>query len=580
MAFDAICLRAVLGEMRPALEGAKIDKILEPGSDTLYFCMRTVQGNRKLLINTGAHAPRIQFTTATRENPAQPPMFCMLLRKHLLGARIMEVTQPGGDRVARFELQCTDELGDAAHRSLIVELMGRYANVILTDSEGIILDCLRRVDAEMSPVRQLLPGLYYHAPALMDKRTLETSGDAEIEEILRSEETVTDKTLLAHFAWLSPLTAREVLARAHGSRLLLGREISELRTQILEGRYTPTMLLERRRDAFGREAAVCTDYSYTRITQYGELRETREYGSFCELLDGFYTAREAEEHRSQRSQGVRKVVSGARARLAKKLAAQRQELSTAEDREKYRRTGDLIMANIWKLSRGMTQATVTDYMSEDCPEVTIRLDPRYSPQDNAQRQYKAYARLKRAETMLGKMIAEGEAELVYLDSVLDALTRADSEAELAAIRSELAANGYASQKWAGQGKKQREKPVPPLHFVSPGGFAVYVGRNNVQNEQLTLKTAAKSDWWFHVQKAAGSHVILSAEGRTPGDEDLEFAARLAARHSSAAAGGLVPVDYTQIRHVSRQPGGKTGMVLYVNYRTAFVRPAEDGSYGT
>ena len=575
MAFDAICLRATLFELRPALTGAKIDKIQQPSSDTLYFSLRTSRGNRKLLVNTGAHAPRIQFTDAARENPAQPPMFCMLLRKHLIGARIAEVTQPGGDRVARFELTCTDELGDSARRSLVVELMGRYANVILVDAEGRILDALRRVDADMSPVRQLLPGLIYRAPGLLDKLTLEASDEAASAAALEGAEAMDDRLLTAKFAWLSPLTARELVSRTKGSRLLLERELARVRDDILADRYEPTILYERRTDAFGRETAVPADYSYMPITQYGYRRESRRMDSFSELLDAFYEAREAEEHRQQRAQGVRKVVTGARSRLTKKLTAQRAELASAEDREKYRRAGDLIMANIWKLSRGMQEADVTDYMTEGCPEVHIRLDPRYSPQENAQRQYRSYTRAKRAEEMLTRMIAEGETELLYLDSVLDALTRVDSEAELAAIRSELASNGYASQKWAAQGRKQREKPVAPLHFTAPGDFDVYVGRNNVQNEQLTLKTAAKSDWWFHVQKAAGSHVILACGGREPSDEALEYAARLAARHSSAAAGGLVPVDYTQIRNVSRQPGGKTGMVLYVRYKTAFVRPAED-----
>ena len=575
MAFDAICLRAVLAELSPALTGAKIDKVQQPSSDTLFFAVRTHQGNRRLLVNTGAHAPRIHFTDTIRENPAQPPMFCMILRKYLVGARIAEVSQPGGDRVARLELLCTDELGDSARRSLVIELMGRYANVILLDSEGVIVDCLRRVDADMSPVRQLLPGLYYRPPALFDKLSLEDSDDERTEALLRTAEKPDDKFLLSHFAWLSPLVCRELAARAHGSALLLGREVAALRKDVLENRYTPTMVLESRRDAYGRETKVCVDYSYLPVTQYGALRETRVFASFSEMLDAFYAAREAEEHRAQRTQGVRKVVSGARAKLVKKLAAQKQEQASAEDREKYRRAGDLIMANIWKLSRGMQEAVVTDYMTEGCPEVKIRLDPRYSPQDNAQKQYKAYARAKRAEEMLKKMIAEGEEELVYLDSVLDALTRCDSEAELAAIRTELATNGYASQKWAASGKKQREKPVAPLHYEAPDGFDVYVGRNNVQNEQLTLKTAAKTDWWFHVQKAAGAHVILSCEGRVPSDAVLEYAARLAARHSSASGGGLVAVDYTQIRNVRKQPGGKTGMVLYVSYKTAYVQPAED-----
>ena len=575
MAFDAICLRATLAELSPSLTGAKIDKIQAPTSDSLVFSLRTYEGNRKLLVNIGVHAPRIQYTKTTRENPAQPPMFCMLLRKYLLGARVQEVTQPGGDRVARMELLCTDELGDSARRSLVIELMGRYANVMLLDSDGIILDCQRRVDAEMNPSRPLLPGLYYHAPDLSGKLTLAETDEAAVEDCMRTESDLSpEKLLLSRFAWLSPLAARELAARAQGSRLLLGREVLALRDAVNAGQYAPTLLTETKTDPAGRERTLGVDYSYFPITQYGSLRKTVRYDSFSEMLDDFYTARENEEHRVQRAQGVRKVVSNAKTKLIKKLAAQRQELATAEGREKYKRTGDLIMANIWKLTRGMEKASVTDYMSPECPEVEIRLDPRLSPQDNAQKQYHAYARAKRAEESLLRMISEGETELVYLESVLDALTRCDSAAELNAIREELAQNGIASQKWAAAGSKKREKPVPPIHYTAPGGFDIYVGRNNIQNEQLTLKTAGRFDWWFHAQKAAGAHVILSFAGEEPTDEALEYAARVAALHSSAAGGVAIPVDYTQIKNVRKQPGGKTGMVLYVNYKTAYVTPLE------
>lgn len=570
--FDAIVLRALIAELSPCLISAKIDKVQQPASDLLVLSVRTPLGNRRLIINTGAHAPRIQLTSSAFENPAQPPMFCMLLRKYLTNARIAFLSQPGGDRVVRFELVCTDELGDSARRALVVELMGRYSNVILIDADGIIIDCLRRVDAEMSPVRQLLPGLLYRAPALGGKLSLEDSAPDAVAQILTDAQTPRDKLLFNHFAWLSPLVSRELVYRAGTDAQPLGTLVNTLREEILAHRYTPTLLRERRVDPNGRENEVGVDFCYMPITQYGSLRTSEVYGSFSELLDAFYIAREEEEHRIQRTQSVKKVVTGAREKLVKKLAVQRQELISAERREKYKRQGDLITANIWKLKQGQARATVTDY-ENDC-EVEIALDVQLTPQANAQKAYKQYARQKRAEEMLSKMIADGERELEYLDSVLDALSRCDSQNELAAIRRELADNGYASQKWAAGGKKVRDKPVPPLHLTAPNGFDVWIGRNNTQNEQLTLKTAAKSDWWFHVQKSAGAHVILSCEGRMPDDETLTFCAVQAARHSSVSGAGLVPVDYTQIRHVKKQPDGKTGMVIYTNYKTAYVNANE------
>jgi len=589
MAFDTVCLRAMIAELTPILEGAKIDKIQQPTQDTLIFSLRTYEGNRKLLLNTGAAGPRIQLTRASFENPAQPPMFCMFLRKYLLGARITGVSQPGGDRIVALELACTDELGDASRRVLQAELMGRYSNVMLLDSDGHIMDCLRRVDAEMSPVRQILPGLYYRLPALQDKLTLEDSTPETVAACLSAADggMAADKYLLAHFAWLSPSICRELVWRVCGftnitlaalDRDALALRINKLREDVQENRFKPTMLTETRRDASGREQQVCVDYSFMPMLQFGPVRQNMTGESFSGLLDDFYAAKEAAQHMQQKTQGVRKVVSSAHTKLAKKLALQRQELSTAADREAEKRLGDLIMANIWKLSKGMKTAVVQDFTDPECPEVEIKLDVRWTPQQNAQRHYKQYTRLKHAEEMLTKMIADGERELAYLESVLEELSRCETTAELAEIRTELWQNGYASQKWAtGSSKKQKEKPLPPLEFTSSAGMTILVGRNNRQNEQLSLKTASRTDIWCHAQKIHGSHVILVCEGHEPDDRSLTEACALAAFYSSASASDNVPVDYCQARYVKKQPDGKTGMVIYTNYYTAYVTPAKPGN---
>ncbi len=592
MAFDTVCLSCIVSELSQLLEHGKIDKVQQPERDEILLTIRNRQGTHRILISANGSSPRIQATTAPKEQPKAPPMFCMLLRKHLVSGRLISVTQLVEDRIVKLEIENADELGVSSKKSLIAELMGRYSNVILCDGDGHIIDCLKRVDAEMSPDRQILPGLFYRLPALRQKLTLSQCDEDVIRTKIADADDAfaVDKYLLDHFAWLSPLVCREVVYRTTGTtsahfcefspadRYTLGSEIIKIMNDIRENRCEPTMLLERKRDVGGIEILKAADFSYLPIRQYEGVRETRRYRSFSELLDEFYTARDAAERMRQRSQAILKTVTNTRDKLKRKLDSQRQELTTAADRDKYKRLGDLIMSNLYQLEKGMTEVSLIDYYHEDCPEVKIKLDPRYTPQQNAQRYYKQYTRAKNAEQMLTQMISEGEQEIVYLESVLDELSRATSTAELMEIRQEIAQNGYASQKWADstpkKGKHKEEKLLPPYEYVSSTGFTIYAGRNNRQNELLTLKTARNNDVWFHAQKIHGSHIVVDCHGETPDEQTLTEAAIIAAYHSSAKLSENVPVDYTQIKNVKKQPGGKAGMVIYVNYKTAYVTPSE------
>jgi len=592
MAFDTICLACVVRELSALLQHGKIDKVQQPERDEILLSVRNRQGTHRILISANSSSPRVQATTAPKEQPKVPPMFCMLLRKHLLSGRLLSVTQLAEDRIVKFEIDSADEMGDASKKYLIAELMGRYSNIILCENDGHIIDCLKRVDAEMSPERQILPGLYYRLPAMREKLSLSDCDEALIREKIASAEEIqaVDKFLLDHFAWLSPLVCREVVYRTMGTvsahfaelspadRYTLGSEIIRIMQDIREGRTEPTMILEKKRDVGGIEILKACDFSYLPIRQYEGIRERKRYRTFSELLDEFYTARDAAERMRQRSQAILKTVTNARDKLKRKLASQRQELTTAEDREKYKRSGDLIMSNIYQLQKGMTDVELIDYYDENCPTVKVKLDPRYTPQQNAQRFYKQYNRAKNAEQMLTEMIAAGEQEIVYLESVLDELSRAQTTAELAEIKQEIAQNGYASQKWADsmpkKGKNKEEKLLPPYEYVSSSGFTIYAGRNNRQNELLTLKTARNNDIWFHTQKAHGTHVVIDCHGEMPDNQTLTEAAIIAAYHSSAKGSENVAVDYTQIRNVKKQPGGKVGMVIYVNYKTAYVTPDE------
>lgn len=590
---DTVFLGELLREMR--LPGSRINKINQPERDELFFTLYGPTGTHRLLVSANASAPRLQYTDAPRENPQQAPMFCMFLRKYLTGALIADVSQPGGDRIAELTLDCTDEFGYPSRRRLITELMGRYSNIILVDSDGRIMECLKRVDAAMSPARQILPGLFYRYPELQGKLSRVASTPEAVAERIEAapQDAAIDRYLLDHFAWLSPITCREAAHLACGDsgarfsalsgRAALTDAVLAIAARIENGEAAPYILYETRTDSEGRRTRRPADFSYLPITQYGALRECIRAESYCGLLDEFYSVREAVGHMQQRTAAVRKSVRNARAKLAQKLDAQRRELAASRGREDFRRAGELITSSLYLMERGMDSVRLPDYAAEPdetggYPQVEVKLDPQLSPQDNAQRYFKQYRRAKNAETMLHELIARGERELTYLDSVADELDRAVSERELAEIKAELAENGYASQRWgqpkAGRGKKQKLPVLKPLEYRSSSGFRILAGRNNRQNEQISLKLAAKSDVWLHAQKVPGSHVLIVCGAAAPDDETLREAAVIAAYHSAARNSGHVAVDYTRARNVRRQPDGKTGMVFYQEYQTVSVQPDE------
>lgn len=584
--FDSVVLSQILKEM--ALSGSHVNKITQPGRDVLYFSLYGVQGARRLLISANASAPRLQYTETLRENPDIPPNFCMLLRKYLGGALITQAAQPGFDRIAELSFSCADEFGGVHPRRLICELMGRYSNIILVGSDGRIIDSLRHVDDEMNPSRQVLPGLVYRYPDMQGRLGLEESTpEAVCAALPACEGQKAVGVLLARFGWLSPLTARECAHRASidadapldaANISALAGAVNALRGEILAGETGPYMLW-----AIGAagQREKPADYSYICIDQYGSTREGERFVTYSAMLDAFYARREAAEHMLQRSGAMRKSVRGAKNRLMQKLEAQRAELAASQDREALKRSGDAILASVYLLEKGQTRALLSDYNAQPdvsgiFPTIEVALDARLNPQDNAQAYYKKYRRAKNAEEKLHALISDGERELAYLESVLDALARADSERTLGEIRAELEANGYASQRFAKKkpgGKPRKAPPVEPMEF-SFGGYTIYAGRNNIQNEYVTFRLAGRGDIWFHAQHVPGSHVLLVCRGQEPTPEVLEACAQVAAWHSGARTAGRCAVDYTAARNVRRQSGGKPGMVFYNSYQTILVTPDE------
>ena len=565
MPLDAICLSALAQELRPCLEGAKIDKVQQPERDMLLLSLRSAQGNARLLIAAGTGNARLHLTQASFENPAEPPMFCMLLRKHLIGARIAALTQPEQERMLILELDCRDELGDAARKLLVVEMIGRSSNVILVGPDGRIIDCMRRVDFAGDELRRLLPGMLYRLPPRQDKAAFFNTAPEERRAMAAAADRTVpaEKWLLAHFAGLSPLICRELSFRCGGDYELLPLQMDALEETVRAGDFAPTLLLQDGRPL---------DFSFMPIRQYGEAAQAERRESFSELLDAFYTRRDKAEQQRRRSHELSRTVKTARDRLARKLAGQREELQRTGDREQIRRQAELVTANLYRLKKGMRSLACEDYYTEGSPEITIPLDPLKSPQQNAAALYKEYNKLKTAEQHLTVLVAEGERQLEYLESVLDELQRAESEKDLADLRRELGETGIIRRQKGS--RPERGRAQAPLRFVSDDGFEILVGRSNVQNDELTTKLARRTDYWLHTQKVHGSHVIVRCDGTAPPDSTLEQAASLAVYYSQGRGGGKIPVDYTMIRFVRKPSGALPGKVIYTDYRTLLAESEE------
>ena len=567
MAFDAFYLSAVLAEIRQLGE-ARVEKIHQPSRDTVILHLKSRESRAKLLIAANPAAPRLHLTTANPENPAEPPMFCMLLRKHLSGARLAEVSQKPMERCAIFTFDCIDELGDPTQKRLIAELMGKTCNLYLLDKTGRIIDCLRRIGLDAGAKRTALPGMYHHDPEPVEKLH---PLDADFSALLQDPgaDLLADR-LMDSLGGLSPLVCREAALFAADSvdARLEGQDMMPIANKLelffRENLTRPTPSFYAQADGTPKQFAFCP------IRQYDGC-ETAD--SFSGLLDMYYTVRDRKDAMRQKSQGIRKTVSNLCQRLTRKIAIQEKELVATYDRERLRQLGDILTANIHRIQKGQTKVECEDFYDEDMKIVEIPLSPLLSPQQNAAKFYKDYARMKTAEKELTRQITIAKEELSYLGSVLEELNRAGSEQELEEIRHELQETGYVK---AESGKKRiKAGKLPPMRFVSTDGYPIYVGRNNRQNEELTFKSARKDDLWLHASKVHGSHVIISCAGVTPPDDTVTQAAQLAAYYAETGGGQNIAVDLTPVKQVKKIPNGKPGMVIYHSYRTVIANPYPD-----
>ena len=569
MAFDAFFLSAVLAEIQEKTQSARVEKIHQPSRDSVIIHLKCAEGRQKLLFGISPTAPRLHLTTASPENPAEPPMFCMLLRKHLSGARLAYISQIPMERWAEFTFDCIDEMGDAVQKKLVAELMGRTCNLYLLGPDGRIIDCLRRVGLDETAKRPALPGMYYQKPEAIEKNN--PVGFEDYVEILSGvgADLLADR-LIDTFGGLSPLVCREATlfacgdtdARVEGMDVSAAAEKLKLFFDAHLGHPAPYVYTAP--DGTPKQFAFCP------IRQYGGCAQADSFGA---LLDSFYTVRDRKDAMRQKSQAVRKTVQNLCQRLTKKLAIQEKERLESLDRERLRQLGDILTANLHRIQKGQTKVTVQDFYDENMVEIDIPLSPILSPQQNAAKFYKDYARMKTAEKELTRQIELGQQELQYLQSVLDELNRADTDAELEEIRQELQAGGYLKMD-TGK-RKMKVAKLSPMRFESTDGYPIYVGRNNRQNDELTFKMARKDDIWLHASKVHGSHVIIACAGVTPPDDTITQAAQLAAYYGETGGGQNIPVDVVPVKLVKKTPDRKPGMVIYHSHRTVIVNPYPD-----
>ncbi len=577
MAFDAGMLACMVHEIRTVAGGGRIEKIMQPERDEIVLQLRSTEGGKRLLLNAGS-APRVSFTDTARENPAQPPMFCMLLRKHLTGARLADIRQEGFERVVTLEFDTRDEMGFATTRRLVCEVMGKYSNIIFTDGEGKILSALKTVDFTTSALRQVLPGMRYELPPAQDKENPLTVTREHFNALFEAEnaERPLEKFILSHFAGISAAVAREMVmlatrhpdtTRSYATADELWRGFSAIVDRIRSNDYAPTAVYN---------AGNPVEYAFCPLTQYAPPMESRPFASASALLDAYYATRDRETRIRQRAADVLRLLTHAESRIKKKLDLQHAELRACEKADEIKQCGDLITANLWQLSRGMKEAELTDYgaWNEETGEYATRiieLDERLTPSANAQKYYKKYTKARNAKVELARQIELGEAELAYIYTVFDSLTHAETAADLAEIRDELYRSGYASRmKGYAAPKKQ---PAPTVaKFRTTNGYLVLCGKNNLQNEHITHKLADKNDYWFHAKGVPGSHVVMVTNGEEPEAQDFTNAAMIAAHYSKAAGGVQVPVDYLLVRHVRKVVGAKPGFVVYHQNWSAYVTP--------
>lgn len=560
MAFDAGMLSACVWELKNRIIGAKIDKIYQPGREELVFNLRPEgrKENIKLLMSAGANTPRINLTSLSLQNPAVPPMFTQLLRKHLQGGRIVSVEQLGFERVCKIDFEAHDDMNFKTRKSIVCEIMGKYSNIIFCDADMKIISAIKLVDLTTSQKRQVLPGMYYELPPSQDKIDPLSETKSNFEKAYSEHRGDASKFITSRYMGISSLVAREIALSGD-----LWEGFDCFCDRLRSNNFEPCLIRD--------EENKPKEYCFMPVTQYGNKYSCETPDSFGELIDSYFDERERSDRIRQKAADLFKLIENAISRLEKKTALQYDDLEKCSEKENLKRYGDLITSNIYMIKRGMRHADIIDYYDPEMKTVRVPLDYRLEPAANAQKYYKKYNKLKKAEIELKKQIEISARELDYLYSVLESFDRAEGELEINEIRRELYESGYGSRmKNYVQVKQQQTKP---LEYETTNGYKVLCGKNNTQNDKLTFKIADKGDYWFHAKSMPGSHVIMLCDGlEEPPALDFTEAATIAATHSKAGDKAVVEVDYTLVKNIKKPAGAKPGFVIYHTNYSANVVP--------
>jgi len=573
MALDGAFLYAIKSETE-SLIGGRVEKVHQPSREEIIISLRTRQGSHKIMISANAGSARVHITKLTVDNPNTPPMFCMLLRKHLGSGKLIAVRQDGLERILFLDFECVNELGDVVTVTLACEIMGRCSNLIIINQEGNVIDSIKRVDEEMSRERMVLPGMKYSLPPRSERLNFLSAKREEIVNALKNANSgELSKVLIRVFEGISPILAREWSFYAGKGEYITSEEITDeqidrlifiinqTKNALIENKCTFTAVMDKE--------DILKDFSFIRTEQFGNLMITKELPSASELLDYFYAERDRSARIKQRANDLFRLLVNLTERTSKRISVQRDELIECKNKDALKLYGDLVSANMYRIQKGDEVLIAENFYDENMPQVEIKLDIMKTPSQNAQYYYNEYKKSITAEQKLAEQIEKGEEELAYLDSVFDALTRASTNSDISQLRLELSEQGYIKHSTQ---KGKPPKALPPVEYKSSDGYCILVGRNNKQNDQLSLKFAEKSDIWLHTQGITGSHVIICTDGATPPDKTIEEAAIIAAVNSKGKSSNLVPVDYCLARYVKKPSGAKPGKVIFTNYQTAFVKP--------
>ncbi len=576
MALDGLVISNIVNELSEALTGGRINKIYQPEPDALILGIKNNRTNYKLLISASASLPLIYLTTESPANPTTAPNFCMLLRKHLNGGKILSVTQPGLERIIHFHIEHLNEMGDICEKILIVELMGKHSNIIFCQPDMTIIDSIKHISANVSSVREVLPGRAYFIAETQHKlNPLDVDQVTFLTQVL-SQPLSVSKAIYSTITGISPLIAEEICFRASIDSGISTKALSELEQlhlyktferlteDIRERRYLPNIVSDE---------STPVEFSSTQLTCYGELQE-EIFDSISDVLQYYYAARNAATRIRQRSSDLRRIVTTALDRCRKKYALQERQLKDTEKKDKYRIYGEMINTYGYSLEPGSKVLDCINYYTNE--EIHVPLNPQLTPHENSVKYFERYNKLKRTFDALSIQIQETRDELEHLDSISTSLDIAVSEDDLVQVKEELIQYGYIKRHFSGKkGNKKVRINSKPFHYISSDGFHMYVGKNNFQNEELTFKIASGNDWWFHAKGIPGSHVIVKTEGKELPDRTFEEAGRLAAYYSKGRSAEKVEIDYIQKKQVKKTPGGKPGFVIYHTNYSLLIEPKID-----